>query len=282
MTDLRIDLQWDDVQLIKRAEATEKQMVFGVVNGLRNAALRLQQSQFGLVRGEFMIRKPEFFFGTTARPGGAAARITAFPSVPRAKVPKGRLYAEISMSPSSQASQRRTLLPLFQTGGKRTPMTPGAKHVAVPLLGRPARPSVARGVPPQFTFAGLKFAAYSGGKRLKRKRQSGKEVDVGLVGEFGRVALPELGGRSRVQWKGQQRTFILTKTQKAPLGGVFQRIGPERGDIRMVYKFVDPFDLERRLHWLENAQRMGPTFLHDEIEKQAVDIVVHNAGKVPL
>lgn len=268
---IEIRLSYDDTALFRRFKDYERKMAYGVVNAINNAAKRVQQAQFERVREEFQIRKPAYFFGTPARPGGVAARISPF-----ASVAKGRAYADISVSAGSLAAQRRTLLPLFEQGGERKPMTPGAKRIAVPLLGRPARPSIARTVPPQFTFAQLRFAAFHRGKRLRRRRRGGKTVDVGILGEYGRVGLPESGP---IQWKGKQRTFILTSSRGAPDGGVFQRFGPKRGDVRMLYKFVKPFRLESRLRWIQNAQAIAPVWLREEVQRSLIDTIQHEARK---
>jgi hypothetical protein len=254
-----VNLRYDDVQLVRRFTRTEKQMVYGVVNALNATAKRVQLAEFENVRKRFQIRKPEFFFGTADRPGGVAARISPF-----ASVKDGRLYAEVSVSAGSQAAQRRTLLGEFEQGGQRRPFTPGAAHVAVPIVGRPARPSISRPVPPAFTFAGLHFLPFRGGKRVRRKRIGGKLVDV--------------GGTQPVQFRGRERTFIA-KTPREPEGGVFQRFGPGRGDIREIYAFRRPFRLDTRLHWIETARATADAWLHEEMERQAVDIIKHNAGK---
>lgn len=272
-------LTWDDSQLVKRFSRTEKQMVFGVVNALNQAAKTVQQAEFAHLRSDprFTIRKPQFFFGTEARPGGVAARITAFASVPRDRVPAGRLFAELSLAASSQSSQRRTLLPLFEQGGTRAPFTQGAKSVAVPITGGPARPTFASPVPQPFTFAGLAFRAYRRGEKLKVRRRS-RNAPLTIFGEFGRLSREKLALRG-LQWKGKQRTFILFHSIKAPFGGVFQRIGPGRDQIRLVYEFVHPFQLPADLGWLQTAREIAPGALHDAIEDQLVDIVVHNAGR---
>lgn len=265
-------IQYDDTVLFHRFRNYERRLAFGVVDALKKAALRVQQAEFGLVRSEFTIRRPDFFFGAPGHPGGAAARISSFPSVPH-----GRLFAEISLSPSSQASKRNTLLPLFQTGGERDPFTPGARDVAVPLTGRAARPSFSESVPQAFTFQGLHFKAYRRGVVQKRRRRGGA-VPLTLFGEFGRLMHEQLQLHG-VQWKGDQRTFILSHSANTRAGGVFERFGKGRGDIREIYSFVPPFHLKERLHWLELADQVAPLWLHEEMQRAAIDVIQHDAGK---
>jgi hypothetical protein len=258
---VRIDVNIDVSSLLLRLEKGEKRLAYAAVNAINKTAVRIQAAEHEHVREAFIIRKPTFFFGTAGRPGGVAARITPF-----ASVKQSRPYAEIAASAPSGASARRTLLPQFEHGGIRKPMTPGAKSVAVPLLGRPARPSIRGGVPPEFTFPGMHLVAFKGGKRLRRRRR-GRTVDVGQFGEFGKLQ-PSVEG---VQYKGRNRTFQLPKTKKAPRGGVFQRIGPGRGDIREIWSFITPPELDNRLHFQDTARRIADRWFREELQREAVD-----------
>jgi len=292
MADARIALDYDDSVLLRRFVRTEKQMVFGVVNAINRAAKRLRAAEYEQLQqgGHFIFRKKDYFFGkfkgslsdpldtSQKGAGGVAARIDPFARVPSSKLPPGRLYAEISVSQGSLAGQRRLLFAGFETGEQRRPFTPGAADVAVPISGRPARPSRSGAVPPRFTFAGLKFKGFRRGRLLKRRRGGGKQFAEGVFGEFGKLQHARLQQRG-VQWKGLERTFILLSSRGLPDGGVFQRFGPERGDIRVIWKFVRPFNLERNLHWLETANRLAPVYLHEEMENSTSDVIIHNAGK---
>lgn len=230
-----------------------------------NETLKLiQKTEFEHVEDRLIIRNRPFFFGSVDRPGGAAARITRFFSVR-----DGRPFGEVAIQASSQASQRTLLLGEFERGGGlRRPFTPGAKNVAVPITGRPARPSINRGVPPAFTIAGLKLKAYRGKRVVKRPGKS-KTPERGF-GDSGAV-VASFDRLNNVQWKGLQRTFVLTRTPGADHGGVFQRFGPERGDIREIYAFLPPFPLEDKLDWEPTAQLVGdrwfPIFLESEVDK---------------
>lgn len=229
---MQIEVDVKAAEVLLRLRKGEKRMVYAVSNAIRDTALDAQKAIHDQVRKSFIIRKPAFFFGSPGRPGGVAAKVDK-PS-PTA----GRLVARVYTGEGSKGGQ--VLLPKFERGGERRPFTPGAQHVAVPLLGRPARPNIARGVPPAFTFAGLKFKAYRAGKVVRRRRR-GRTVNQTPFGEYGRLRPPTSG---EVQWKGLQRTFII------PNVGVFQRIGPDRGDVRMIYAFKRPFKLDTRLNFV--------------------------------
>jgi hypothetical protein len=263
----QINVEIDSTRLYDRMEKGVKRLPYAVANALRDTALEVQAAAHANVRRTMIVRKPDFLFGTPGRPGGAAAKIVVFPSVK-----EGTMYTEIAVGQGKTFRTQRLLLPIFEAGGERKPFTPGAKSVAVPLLGRPARPSLNRGVPPQYTFAGLQFTAYRGGKRLrKRTTRSGA---VGVFGEFGRVNLPAAGGK--VQWKGLQRTFILPESKKAPFGGVFQRIGPARGDIREIYSFERGIHLPAELHFVDTARRVAAVSFKENMERRTIEALAHS------
>jgi hypothetical protein len=236
-----------------------KRQRYALSTAINTTLLAVQGSVPGhLKRQGFIVRKQQFFYGGGGRRGGVANKITNFAK------PAGQLMGRIAVEASSVSSKRRLLLAQFETGGTRQPMTPGAKRVAAPILGRPARPSVAQGVPPEFSFAGLRLQAYSGGKRITRRQRGGHKRDVSTFGEFGRLRLPsESAG---VQWKGRQRTFMLPQLKSGRTPGVFQRIGRGRGGIRIIYAFVAPPRLQANLRYITNAQHVvdrvfAPTLL---------------------
>ena len=267
---MRIDVAFDAAPLFARLRNSEKRLTYGVVNAINAVALRVQQAEFQHVREKFIIRNPRFFFGSGTRVGGVAARIIKF-----ASVGKGVLYAEVATGAEAVGGRRNVLLPQFETGGQKTP-TPPSKSIAIPLLGRPARPAINRPVPPAFTFGGLHLVAYKGGKRVRRRRR-GRTTDVGVFGEFGRLVPPEASGK--IQWKGQQRTFLLPTSANAPLGGVFQRIGPGRGDIREIYKFQATVPIDQRLGFVATAQETAARWFREEIEREAIKALAHDQGR---
>jgi hypothetical protein len=109
---------------------------------------------------------------------------------------KGRAFAEVAIDPT----KKRVLLSLFEKGGEKEPAK--GKSVAVPLTGGPARPSFTQPVQEEFTFRKLRFR--------RHRTKAGK-----------------------VQWKGEQRTFII------PGLGVLQRVGGKaRTSVaKLIYSF---------------------------------------------
>lgn len=268
---MRIDLSMDASRLLGRVRNAEKRLAYAAVNAINATAKRVQQAEFEHVAERFIIRRPQFFFGSPARPGGVAAKISPFASVGR-----GRIYAEVATGAAAVRGRRRALLPQFETGGTRTP-TPPSRVIAVPITGRPARPSIRGPVPPQFTIAGLKLRKYQGAKRLRRRRR-GRTVDEGVFGEFGRFTnfTPGKG----VQIRGEQRTFLLPSTRGAPEGGIFQRYGPGREAVRMIYAFRKSVPLDDRLRFHAVAVATANAWAREEFERE-ITATLRRYGVIP-
>ena len=98
-----------------------------------------------------------------------------------------------------------------------------------------------------------------------------------VFGEFGRLresAFTQDVGGKRIQWKGEQRTFILGKTEREPEGAVFQRFGPERGDIREIYSFEKQAPLPDVLEWERTAMDTGNAWFNEELERQLTEQIL--------
>lgn len=271
---MRIDLQIETLPLFERMDKGQRRLGYAVVSAINATAKRIQKAEFEEVRGAFQIRRPTFFFGTEARPGGTAARIKPF-----ASVKQQRPFAEIAVqAPESRgAVSRRTLLPYFEEGGPRPIFTPGARRVAIPIVQQAARPSWPSLVPQQFTFAGMRMVAYRGGKKVARPDVRAGRQDRSLFGTEGRHALPEgVAGEGAIQWKGRHRTFILLNAGPSGKSGVFQRIGPR--DIRMIYRFKSPRALERRMRWFDVANRTAARWFPEEMERETIKAIQHSRG----
>jgi hypothetical protein len=271
---VKINLSWDQSQLDVFTGLVPKKLAYATVNAIANTALAIQQAEFARARQEFTIRRQSFFFGSGGRVGGVAARITQFPSVK-----KGIAYAEIEAGTLPKggdelSSIRRLLYAKFEEGGVRTPFTPGAKSVAEPVVGGPARPSKTDPIAGPYTFARLQLRAYYKGTKLTRQTRSRANLGVGILGEYGRLKIPT--GAPGIQWKGKERTFILF-SERLPLGGVFQRVGPK--DIRLVWAFHAPFPIDHRLQFIATAQRVAGTFFVEECQRQVQDVLTHDVLK---
>lgn len=163
----------------------------------------------------------------------------------------------------------RLLLAGFNVDDVRRPFTPGAKRVAVPV--GPARPRRGAPVPEQFTFRRLRLVKKTRSSRLLRGSSKRRKADV--------VFRRRKTSTGAVQFLGANRTFILMKTAKAPEGGVFQRIGPKRDDIRMIYSFVRPFRLGHKLHHVEIGETVARRWFAANLKAEVEKTLAYQAGR---
>ena len=225
---MKIDIKVDTSILDKNAKRYVKNLAYSTAQALNDAAKEAQRRiRLGL-RQRFHIRDSVFMDRTI--------KIFAF-----ANVNAARPYAEIGVD-----NKRRLLLSLFEEGGTRTAFV--GRNVAIPVTGQAARPSVTDAVRPQFKFTALNF------QRGPLKR-TGAGVDAWARQRLAR----KRGIRGRLgaefyMWRGAQRTFILTHSKRAPLGGVFQRVGPKRDDIRLIYSFKSNVRLRAALSFVSTSE----------------------------
>lgn len=135
----------------------------------------------------------------------------------------------------------RLLLSRFERGGEREPFTPGAERVAVPVVGGPARPRFSDPVPPEFRMRRLKFGRTKRGKHRAGVRKT--------------------------------RTYLVPST------GIFQRVGPNRRDTRLVYYFAKVQTLEDRLEFVKSAQELAAVWFPEEMEREAVNAIGRARGR---
>lgn len=242
--------------LLLRLRNGEKRLAFATVNALNKTALRIQQAERDHLDRAFEVRRPEFL-----RRQVAVIKRESFASV-RA----GRAFVEIAVG-----QKPRLLLSSFEQGGERRPFK--GKRVAVPLTGSPARPSFASAVPTELRFRALRLVRVRAGEvtRTRAGRARRERRDVGFT--------PTTTRAGRVQWKGAHRTFLLEQTAKLPHGGVFQRVGPGRDDVRLLYPFVSRPRLEAKLQFVEIARGVADRYFGEELQRQAIEALARSGGR---
>jgi len=222
---MQINVHFDTSVLDKTAARYEKNLAYSVAQSINAAALEAQKRIRRHLRDVFHIRRGEFIDRTI--------KVFAF-----ASVGKDRVYAEIGVD----NKPRLLILSMFETGGNRLPFK--GKAQAVPVTGQIARPSSASNVNPAYTFQALNFhrgpITARGRHVLAARRARG-------------INKRKLSGQYYV-WQGANRTFILQATRRAPFGGVFQRVGPGRDDIRMIYSFRRTVPLRKALAFIETSR----------------------------
>lgn len=251
-----INVQVDDSELLSRMHNGEKRLAYAVVNAINNTAIRIQSDVQAGVEQRFLVRDPAFLLRQ-------AAVIKPF-----ASVGQGRPYAEISVG-----QKDRLLLSEFESGGERLAFV--GQHPAIPISGGPARPTFSGRVPPEFTFQGLRIVA-TGPRGEPQRTASGRLRRRKARGLQFRRSFTATG---KTQLKGEQRTFILSHSASLPSGGVLQRIGPGRGDLRLVYEFATGEQIKPRLQFVATAEATAARWFGEEMQKQVIDAVTHEAGR---
>jgi len=211
VAEFRIEAKFDSTQLLLRMRNGRKRLAYAAVNAINKTAKLVQKTARERVEEEFTVRKPEFI-------RRQAAIIKPFASVKDA-----RPFATISVG-----QKPRLLLSLFERGAERKPATPGARYVAEPVVGGPARPSFESTVPVELRMKRLRFERTKSGKARKSVAETG--------------------------------TYLIPGT------GIFQRIAG--GESRLVYFFTRGKKLQRRLRWEETAKRIGEKWLSVYFEQE--------------
>lgn len=168
---------------------------------------------------------------------------------PFASYAAGRLSATVSVG-----QKDRLLLSGFETGDVRKPFK--GRRVAVPEIGGPARPTFSSSIP-----AGLEYKAL----RLRRTARRGRP--------------PKGVTPNRPTLKGEQRTFEIRSSARQTEGGIYQRTGKGRSAIRIVYPFVRPGRLDRRLHFIDNARRVAATRFQQHFRRRFRETLAFRRGR---
>jgi hypothetical protein len=219
-----INVSFDTSGLDKTVARYQKNLAYSTAQALRASVLEAQRRIRESLRRSFHLRRVDFM--------NRSIKIFAFPSVA-----SNRPYAEIGID-----NKARLILSLFEDGGARTPFV--GHNVAIPILGT-TRPSAESAVREDLTFQALHF---------QRGPITARGRSVLAARRLKGIRKRKLGGQYYV-WQGAQRTFILSRTARAPLGGVFQRVGPKRDDIRLLYAFKSTVQVKAVLEFANQTEQ---------------------------
>jgi hypothetical protein len=225
LNDVKVNVKIDTSLLDKNAKRYAKNLAFSTAQALNDAAKEAQKRIRVNIRQRFHVRQAQFVDGSI--------KIFAF-----ANARANRPYAEIGVD-----NKPRFLLSIFEEGGARLPFV--GKNVAVPITGQAARPSIADPVRSDMKFTALGF---------KKSAITRKGKILLAVRKRGGIRKRKVSGQYQI-WQGAHRTFILPQTRRAPLGGVFQRVGPGRDDIRLIYSFKANVRLRAALDFVSTSQQ---------------------------
>jgi hypothetical protein len=233
---MQIDVTIDTAELVGRLNNGQRRLAYAAVNAINNTVLRIQKAEQVKVEQEFTVRRKDFM------------RREAAIIKPFASVKQGRAFAEVAVG-----QKRRLLLSGFERGADRGPFTPGAKNLAIPVKGSPARPRFASQVPENLTFSRLRF----------RKTR--------VIGTTAKGRAKRTRRRTSGIWYGEQGTYLI------PGIGVFQRKGADRAR-RLLYGFKKSVKLKPRLHFVDTAEKEADKWFHEEMEREVVNAIARAKG----
>ena len=219
----QLNVKFDTSVLDRTAERYTKNLSYITAQALNDVARSAQQKIRDGLRRTMHIRRASFI--------DRSVKIFAF-----ASVQSDRPWAELGID-----NKPRLLLSLFETGGLRAPFV--GRNVAIPVTGRPARLSPSASVRADLTFQQLAFrrgAVTAAGRSALRERRRAGNKSRKLSGDY-------------YFWQGAQRTFILINTARLPYGGVFQRTGPKRTDLVLLYAFKPTVRVAAALNFISTT-----------------------------
>lgn len=132
---------------------------------------------------------------------------------------KQNLQATLRIGP------QRPLLARFERGGTRTVRDAFVAPFAIPT--RAIRPAFSATVSRRLLPKNLGLLPYAVGGGKPTFHARGKKRSAGV----------HITATGKPQLKGKERTFVLQLTPGARDWGVFQRIGPKRTDIRLIWAY---------------------------------------------
>lgn len=203
-----------------------RQIPYALQLGLNDTTLDGQQGVREHVAGAFTLRKPAWILGTVKIGRGDFAT-------------KDRLRTQLSIgmgSASPEAAKKEGLLAKFEEGGVKESLDPNFP-IAVPT--KELRGSFAELVP---------MAMFPKSLRLVERRTAS-----GVLGPNRHVTR-----RGVEQLKGKRRTFVLDPKNMFGVSSwaVYQRFGPKRGDIRMLWRYKVRVKIPASLHFVDTFSRI--------------------------
>lgn len=239
---------------------TTKHLVFSLAQSLNDAALEVQSKIRDVIRQAFTLRVVQA--GKTER----SFILQQIKILTWANVKQGRLLAEVGIE-----RKNRLLLAKWETGETRQPFV--GTNVARPIT-ETAREGGSYGgtVRQELTFKALRFKK----SRTKVAWETASHRRIYSRRDEKGAAFHTTGGKEQI--KGLQRTFILRSSRKTPMGGVFQRVGPGRDDIRLIYSFARAYKLRAMLRFVQTASVAFAPAFQQAFRKRFYDRSGRNTG----
>lgn len=229
-----ISMQLDVSKAISRlTDVEQRQIPFAMSKAINNTATQFQDAMRRGIASRFILRRPNFILNTVKIARGNFAT-------------KTKMTATVSIGGSEEKNRRGGILARFEEGREKRTLDP-YHPIAVPT--REVRASPAE-LPPR--------NLYPKNLRLVGRRGVEKTIPANI----------RMTRRGVEQIKGKQRTFVLdpSKHHGAKIWGVWQRYGPERGQLRLLWIYKMAVKIPKRLQFRETAQRTVPAQFNENFK----------------
>lgn len=213
-------------------DVEQRQIPFALARALNVTATEFQDEVRRGISGRFVLRQPKFILDSVKIERGNFATSKGF------KTGGGKFTATVSIGGEGSSHRNAGLLVKYEEGGEKISADPNAP-IIIPT--QALRPSFAE-LPPR--------NLYPKNLRLIERRS----VDGTLPAHVHRTK------RGVEQLQGKQRTFVLDPRTNigSRVWGVFQRYGPKRSDIRLIWRYKTRIQIPARLQFMDTAQRIVP------------------------
>jgi hypothetical protein len=209
------------------------QLPFAISLAVNRSAIAGQQAERAHILQAFTVRRNP---GTPQRPGAVlrTVKIEKYDFANKRNPTAFRISIDATRTKSGG---RRDYLAKFEEGGEKTAADDMVAPIAIP----------SKALRPNFRdLVAAKF--YPQNLRLTPKRVGGGEI---------LPARQKVTARGVVQWKGKLRTFVLDPRfhgearggEGEPTWGVYQRTGPGKRDIQLLWTYKHGIPIPRRLEF---------------------------------
>lgn len=193
------------------------QIPFAASLALNQTAKDVQRAEQQQIASNFVLRQASF-------------------NLRHVRIPRFSSKADVPLTITVEIGERGAYLKKFQAPGAKVAPDPG-KPIAVPSSA--IRPSFGDLPAREFYPTNLRLVARKG--------------VTGIL-----AAQRHMTRRGVVQLKGKRRTFVLDPTEHfgVKTWGVYQRTGPRRGDVRLIWTYKHRIPIPRRLDFLGVGERV--------------------------
>jgi hypothetical protein len=209
-----------------------RQIPFALARATNDTGTDFQNAMRTGISRRFVLRQPQFILDSVKIQRGDWATSKGF------KAGGGKFTTIVSMGAEGSGHKNSGILTKFEDGGDRVSDDPD-RPIAIPTAA--LRGSFAE-LPPRSMYP----------KNLRLISRRG--VDSVMPANVHRTK------RGVEQIQGKHRTFVLNPATNigANVWGVFQRYGPRRSDIQLIWRYRTRIHIPRRLQWWDTAQRIVP------------------------